>query len=94
MAFSEILHDPEDRISSLTKKDVARDQLKWLIKKGDLILSDQVRAVSGTLKVDFKEMELKRGSIPIYAYDDDDLPDNLTHARNGLLPTLRLAPCS
>jgi len=85
IAFSEIVHDPEDRISdSLTKKDVVRDQLKWLIKKGDLILSDQMRAVSGTLKVDFKSTQLKRGSIPIYAYDDDDLPDSLNHARNEL----------
>jgi len=83
IAFSEISHDPEDRIrDSLTKKDVARDQLLWLIKKGDLILSDQVREVSKILEVDFEATKLKRVSIPIYAYDDVDLPDSLKSARN------------
>lgn len=83
IAFSEIVHDPAERIrDETTMKDVARDQLKWLIKKGDLILSDQMRAVSSSLKIDFKASQPKRGTIPIFAYDDDDLPDSLTHARN------------
>lgn len=87
IAFSEIVHDPAERIrDETTMKDVARDQLKWLIKKGDLILSDQMRAVSSSLKIDFKASQPKRGTIPIFAYDDDDLPDSLTHARNGSCP--------
>jgi hypothetical protein len=91
IAFSEIVYGLGEHIrDDLTMKDVARTQLKWLIKKGDLILSDQMRAASSLLKVDFKASQPKTVAIPIFAYDNDDPPDSLTHAQNGSLPFLPL----
>ena len=44
--FSEIRHPPEDRVvDPVTGMAMAKDQLLWLIKKEDLILSDDPRVV-------------------------------------------------
>jgi len=84
-AFSEFLHDPRDLVPDpWTQAPVAQDQLKWLIKKGELILSNDLKeATAGPFKKNFTKTSSKIGSFPIYAYDDDDLPEQLARARNG-----------
>ena len=64
---------------------MAKEQLMWLIKKGDLILSDQPKVVRRWFTMNFPENGPRRGTIPIYAYDDDDIPKRLGNSKNGKL---------
>ncbi|KAH7342511.1 hypothetical protein BKA65DRAFT_504250 [Rhexocercosporidium sp. MPI-PUGE-AT-0058] len=84
--FSEFMHDRRDRfLDPLTKKVMAREQLKWLIKKGDLILSDEPKEVrAGPIDLNFTETASRRGTIPIYSYDGNDTPDRLSVYENDL----------
>lgn len=84
--FSGIEHDSKDlAIDPLTRTQIAEGQLLWLIKKGDLILSDQPKETRSTFNMNFTEEGLRTGAIPIYVYDDDFLPDRLADSREGLL---------
>jgi hypothetical protein len=85
-SFSEIRHNNRDHfVDPLTKTPMAKEQLIWLVKKGDLILSDETRVVKEWLTVKFLETTERRGNIPIYAYDDEDIPERLSTAQNGRL---------
>jgi hypothetical protein len=88
--FSNIIHDVRDRVEDPLAPIMAKDQLLWLIKKEDLILSNEPKEVTGTFTKNFTESGPRNGTIPIYAYDGDrdDLPDRLANAENGLLITL------
>ena len=87
--FSVIAHHPGDRVTDpLTMIDMAEGQLKWLITKGELILSDTAKEVTAVFKKNFTATGPKTGSFPIYAYDFDDPPDRLFPARNGMLIVL------
>ncbi len=83
--FSKIENNPSDRVTDpFLKMDVAQEQFRWLIRKGDLILSDEIKEAAGPFERIFTETGSKTGSIPIYAYDDDDdLPDRYSNSRNG-----------
>jgi hypothetical protein len=82
--FSNIDSDPRDRVTDpLLKMEMAEEQFRWLIRKGDLILSNEVKEASGPFERIFTATGPKTGSISIYAYDDDDLPDRYFNARNG-----------
>lgn len=84
--FSEIDHDYRDRIQDPhSKQDLAKDQLKWLIKKGDLILSDEKREASGPIEKAFPGSGSMSGSVTIYTYNEDDLPCRLDTAWYGKL---------
>jgi hypothetical protein len=72
-------------IDPLTRIQMAEGQLLWLIKKGDLILSDQPKESTTTFNINFMEGRLRTGAIPIYAYDDDVLPDRLADSQQGPL---------
>ena len=85
-SFSEIRHNDQDHfVDPLTKKSMAKEQLMWLIKKGDLILSDEPRVVKQSFTKNFSEMDLRKGTIPIYAYYDDDIPGRFANSQNGKL---------
>ena len=85
-SYSNIEHHSQDEVvDSLTKMAMAREQLMWLIKKGDLILSDQPKVVKRWFTMNFPENGPRRGIIPIYAYDDDDIPKRLGNSKNGKL---------
>ena len=64
---------------------MAGEQLIWLIKKGDLILSDEPKVVKQQFTQNFPEMGLRKGKIPIYAYYDDDIPERFSDSQNGRL---------
>jgi hypothetical protein len=84
MPFSEVVHNPLDRTTDpLTDVDVAEGQLKWLIVKGDLILSNSVTERTAIFNRNFLATGSKSGSFPIYAYDYDDVPDRLASSRYG-----------
>ena len=57
----------------------------WLIRKGDLILSNQPIEVKVTFAINFTETGLRAGTVPIYEYDGGDLPDYLSNAQRGSL---------
>jgi hypothetical protein len=85
-AFSDIQHNPGDAtVDPLTRTHMAREQLLWLIKKGDLILSDKPKVVKQSFTINFPEMGQRKGQIPIYAYGDDNLPERCSNAQNGKL---------
>jgi len=75
---NELVMDP------VTRRPMAKDQLMWFIKKGDVILSNEPRIVEQSFAKIFSENDLRRGEIPIYAYDDDDIPDRFAHSWNEL----------
>lgn len=79
--FSEIDHDSRDRTQDpYSKQDLAKDQLKWLIKQGDLILSDEKREVTTPIEKAFLEPGSMVSNVAIYTYKEDDLPTRLDDA--------------
>ncbi len=84
--FSNIAHDIRDRvIDPISHAIIAKNQLTWLIKKGDLILSDVVKEATTTFTQNMTEGSLMTGTIPIYAYDGDEFPDRLYNSHDGSL---------
>jgi len=63
---------------------LAKEQLIWFIKKGDVILSDQPRVVKKWFSINFLATGPRMGRVPIYTYDDDDIPDRFSNAENDL----------
>ncbi len=84
-AFSDITHSLKDLATELlTNTAVAKGQLEWLIKKGDLIMSNKSKEVNaGPFNINFTETASRKGTIPIYAYDGDNIPDRLSNSENG-----------
>lgn len=87
--FSETRHQGKDLvIDPHTGKLMAKEQLMWLIKKGDLILSDEPKVVKQQFTKNFSATDQRKGQINLYAYDYDDLPERLWNAQNGNLMLL------
>jgi hypothetical protein len=86
LPFSGIKNVQKDlHVDPLLKIAQAKEQLIWMIKKGDLILSNWSREVVGGFTQNFLETGTRTGSLPIYTYDhDDDLPDRLGNCAGGL----------
>lgn len=83
-SYSEIDHESEDHnIDSLTGISLAMDQLLWMIKKGDLVLSNEPTVEKRFFTKNFLGSGLRSGSIPIYAYGEDDIPDRLHNSLAG-----------
>jgi len=84
-AFSEINHNPDQItiINPLTQTRMAVGRMRWLIKKGDVILSSKPRVVSQVFDYSFVENGKRNGDIPIYSYDEDDMPEEFERARGG-----------
>ena len=85
-SFSEIRHSRQDFVvDPITRTATAKEQLMWLIKKGDLILSDDPKVVKQQFTRCFSETDLRKGQMPIYAYDDDDIPERFSTSQDGKL---------
>jgi len=86
--FSKIRHHHDDvGVDPITKKPIAREQLLWLIKKGDLILSDKSEEIKQQFTKIFSPSSVRKGKLPIYSYDDDDdIPGRLSISQNDLTP--------
>jgi hypothetical protein len=88
-AFSLVDNDKEDFfVDPITKIPMAVDQMRWLFKKGDVILSNQPREEYQTFVVQFKEHGTKSGEIPIYSYPDEDVPERCMNGMFSDLPEL------
>lgn len=78
----------EDRYTDPITGDVqAHGQITWLIKKGDLILSNEGKTSEKEFRVTFhgtEEAGERKKKLSIYGYDDDDLPDRFQNAREEL----------
>lgn len=82
--FSEIEHQSTDRVTDpLLNTDMVKNQFRWLIKKGDLVLSNRIKEVSRPFDRMFTEFGSKKGSIEIFAYSDDDLPGSYDNTWDG-----------
>jgi hypothetical protein len=82
--YSNITHNTKDRVvDALTNTPMAKEQLIWMIKKGDLILSNEPKTVKSSFSKNFTEQDGRTGSFRIYAFDGDDLPDRLANAQKG-----------
>lgn len=85
--YSKVEHDTADlRKDHALGTDMAEDQLQWLVKKGDLVLSNEDMEVSIAFERNLTQAGPKNGSVAIYAYDFDDLPTSFSTSRNGTVP--------
>jgi len=78
-------HDRRDRcIDSVTNNIMAQKQLTWLIRRGDLLLSDAERETEKEFMFAFQKTEDLKFKLPIYEYPGDDLPDRFQTAQAGM----------
>ena len=70
-------------MDSTAGKPMAKEQLMWLIKKGDLILSANPAEVKQVFTKAFSETDARNGYLCIYTYGHDDIPNRLANAENG-----------
>ena len=74
----------DDRgLDHITNAVVAQSQITWLIKKGDLILPDEGKQWAKEFGYSFRDLQDRKFKLPIYEYEDDDLPDRYQNAREG-----------
>lgn len=77
--------DQRDRYTdSATNKVMVRKQLTWLIRKGDLLLSDAKTENEKEIKFPFQKPDDLKFKLPVYEYPDDDLPDRFETAESGM----------
>lgn len=82
--YSDVNNCSQDRVTDpILNKDMAKNQLRWLIKKGDLVLSNRIKEVSRPFDRMFTEYGSKKGTIPIFAYNYDDLPERYDNSHSG-----------
>ncbi|KAN0071932.1 hypothetical protein V8E54_009661 [Elaphomyces granulatus] len=90
-SFSEIRHSVQDRfVHPIARVPMAQEQLLWLIKKGDLILSDGPKVIEQRFAKTFSETDPRTGTLPIYSYDDKDIPERLANSQRELTETCKL----
>jgi molecular chaperone DnaK (HSP70) len=90
IAIDESAHGHTDErdldVNAVTGKAIARNQMRWLINKGDVILSNEATVKEHKFVVRFREGEesKKRGSVPLYSYSEDKhRPTRLSNAKKG-----------
>ena len=82
--FSEVEHNVLDKCyDPVSSRFLATQQMMWLIKKGDLILSNEPRDARGFFTINFGGAGLRKGTVPVYTYNDEDTPDRLLSSENG-----------
>ena len=67
----------------VTGNIVADKPITWLVKKGDLILQNEGKTIEKEFILRFQESGNRKFRLPIYEYEDDDLPDRFQNAREG-----------
>jgi len=83
-AYSATKYDPKDHdIDAVTNNSIAPNQLTWLLKKGDLILSNEGRTSEKLFTFPFQENDKPLFDLPVYEYEEDDLPDRFQNSREG-----------
>ncbi|OXV10191.1 hypothetical protein Egran_02048, partial [Elaphomyces granulatus] len=89
-SFSEIRHSVQDRFVHPIARVPMAMELLWLIKKGDLILSDGPKVVEQRFAKTFLETDTRTGTLPIYSYDDKDIPERFANSQRELTETCQL----
>jgi hypothetical protein len=85
-AFTGVRHNRQDRfVDPATKKVMAREQMTWLIKKGDLVLSNKPKQAEQEFSFKFKETDNRVFNFSIYEYSEDDLPERYDIIQEGNL---------
>jgi hypothetical protein len=82
-------YSSEDRYrDELTDKDMAQRQLTWLIRRGDLVLSDAKKEFEKEFKFHISESGDRKFDFPVFEYpdDDDDEPDQFEIGQHGTHP--------
>jgi len=83
--YSEYKYDHRDRYTdSVTNSIMAYKQLTWLIRRGDLLLSDAKRETEKEFMFAFQKTEDLKFKLPIYEYLYDDVPDRFETAQEGM----------
>jgi hypothetical protein len=75
---------------SITGEAQAQGQITWLVKKGDLVLSNEGKTSEKEFRVTFtsgRDMNERKKQLSIYEYEDDDLPDRYRNAHQGIQKT-------
>lgn len=69
----------------VTNNIIAQEQLTWLIRRGDLLLSDEHKKTEKHFKHNFLETDPRNFKFPVYEYpdDDDDVPERFETGENG-----------
>jgi hypothetical protein len=84
--FSLVDNDKRDlEFDKVTNRPMAMNQMQWLFKKGDAILSNQSRKEEQIFLLRLTESGSKTGEIPIYTYPGEDIP---TRFQNGMWSTV------
>lgn len=88
-AYSKSKHDRRDKFTdALTKIPMAKGQFTWLVRKGELVLSDAPKEVEQEINFNFKETDSRVLQLPVYEYADDDLPDRFENSQEGIVVIL------
>lgn len=74
-----LIHDNKKDMEpdKVTRVPLAMNQMVWLFKKGDAILSNRAKVKDQTFSVRFTSKDEKTGEIPIFTYPDEELPTTL-----------------
>ncbi|KAI9868488.1 MAG: hypothetical protein M1813_005932 [Trichoglossum hirsutum] len=84
--YVEHKYDGRERYTDpLTNNIMAHKQLTWLIRKGDLLLSDAKSETEKDFIFPFQKIDDLKFKLPIYEYPDDDLPDRFETAQTELM---------
>lgn len=76
---TDVIRDP------VTNAVTAQDQMIWLIRKGDLLLSDSAKETEQRIVYHFTDNSARAFQLPIYEYpnDDDMEPGRFRDAQHG-----------
>ena len=84
--YSPIKYDRKDQyLDPVTNCEMAQQQITWLIRRGDLILSDDKKETEKEFLFHFKDTDERKFSLPVYEYpdEDDDVPERFATGENG-----------
>ncbi len=82
--YSGAKFDRQDQYTdSLTNNVMAQMQLSWLIRKGDLLLSNTKKEAEKEFIFPFQNKDDLKFKMPIYEYPDDDLPYRFQTGQQG-----------
>ncbi|CZR64187.1 uncharacterized protein PAC_14084 [Phialocephala subalpina] len=72
---------------AVTNNVMAHKQITYLIKRGDLVLSDEKRESDKEFMFPFSDTDDRKFKLPIYEYpdDDDDAPERFETGQNELV---------
>ncbi|KAF2473069.1 actin-like ATPase domain-containing protein [Lindgomyces ingoldianus] len=83
--FSAAYFSESDRVVSPENNIAyAQAQMIWMLKKGDLVLSNKPRAAEQSLTVSFSKTDDRKGKVTIYRYSEKDPPERLGNGRKEL----------